>query len=82
MNIATVKEWYLALLSKLLGKEIKTITNRHLLWAAAIFYTFLWSLFVFPKHHERVYLIYESIGYLVIMVPLGVALEFFRKPPS
>lgn len=82
MNMTTVKEWYLALLSKLLSREIKTITNGHLLWVAAIFYSFLLNVFVFPKHHENLHLVYAAIGYLVIMIPLGVALELFRKSPS
>ena len=81
MNMKTVKEWYLALLSKMLRKDIKTITNGHLLWVTAIFYTFLLNVFVLSKHHENLYLIYGAIGYLVIMIPLGVALEFFRKSP-
>lgn len=75
------KGWYLFLVSKVLQREIKTITNRHLLWIAGLFIAFLLNVFVFPKHHDRMHFVYATIGYLSVMIPLGIGLELFRKPP-
>ena len=74
-----IRERYLLLVSRLLGKEIKTISNKHLLWLISLFTGILIAAFVIPEHN-RALLVYALIVEMLIATAAGVALELYRKP--
>jgi hypothetical protein len=74
-----IREQYLLLVSRLLGREIKTVSNKHLLWLVSLFIGFLIAAFVVPQHN-RTLLIYALAFDLAATIVAGVILELYRKP--
>jgi len=74
-----MRERYLLLLSRLVGKDIKTISNQHLVWLISLFTGLLIAAFVIPEHN-RALLVYALIFELLMAIAAAVILELYRKP--
>ncbi len=74
-----IRKRYLLLVSRLLGKEIKTISNQHLLWLISLFTGLLIAAFVIPEHNREL-LLYALLIELLIAIVAAIILELYRNP--